>query len=141
MSLLWQAFALRSTFPDSTATLRGDTLMWVGRLRPSEVSEPYTVQITYARLHYPQVRVLAPSIVDEHEFVPHVYDTGNLCVHDEHDWAPSLLLVDSIVAWTIEWLLFWELFMATGRWFGDGPGNDSPPREPLEQLPAPASDI
>jgi hypothetical protein len=141
MSLLRQAFALRSTFPESQVSVHGDTLTWIGQLRPSELSAPYTARITYTLRNYPQVRVLDPPIIDEHEFVPHVYNTGDLCVYDDHDWSPRLLLIDSIVAWTIEWLLFWELFLATGRWFGDGPDDGSPPREPLEQVPAATSEI
>ena len=121
MSLLRQAFALRSTFPESEVSVHGDTLTWIGQLRPSERSAPYTVRITYTLRNYPQVRVLDPPIIDEHEFVPHVHNTGELCVYDDHDWSPRLQLIDSIVAWTIEWLLFWELFLATGRWFGEGP--------------------
>lgn len=69
-------------------------------------------------------------------------------MHDADDFTPAMLLVDTIVAWTIEWLYYWELFLATDHWYGDGPGDDPTagtiadadalplvPLQPLQPLP------
>jgi hypothetical protein len=135
LSLPQQAFGLRSLFPDSQITLRGRRLRWVGDLRPTELSQPYRTRIDYELGRYPTVNVIDPPITETHERVPHIYNSGALCVHDADDWNPRMLLADTIVAWTIEWLYFWELFLATGTWYGDGPNADSAERSPAEDLP------
>ena len=38
-----------------------------------------------------------------------------------------MLIVDTIVAWAAEWLLHYEIWLATGEWFGDHePEHDAP---------------
>ena len=32
----------------------------------------------------------------------------------------AMLIVDTIVPWTAEWLLHYEVWLATGEWLGDG---------------------
>jgi hypothetical protein len=120
MSLPQQAFGLRSLFRDSHITLRSRTLSWVGDLHPSELSPAYRTRIDYELGQYPTVNVIDPPITDVYDRVPHIYNSGELCVHDADDFTPSMLLVDTVVPWTIEWLFFWELFLVTDHWYGDG---------------------
>jgi hypothetical protein len=133
LSLPQQAFGLRSLFPDSQITLRGRHLHWVGDLQPTELSQPYRTRIDYSLGQYPTVRVIEPPITEVHGRVPHVYNDGTLCVHDVNDWNPRLHLADTIVAWTIEWLYFWELFLATGTWYGDGLNVGLADRSPIDR--------
>lgn len=135
LSLPQQAFGLRSLFPDSQITLRGRQLRWVGDLHPTELSQPYRTRIDYELGQYPTVNVIDPPITETYQRVPHIYNSGALCVHDADDWNPQMLLVDTIVAWTIEWLYFWELYLATGTWYGDGPDTDIADRSSAEDLP------
>jgi hypothetical protein len=133
LSLPQQAFGLRSLFPESQTTLRGRRLRWIGDLQPTELSQPYCTRIDYTLGQYPTARVIDPPITEVHKRVPHVYNDGTLCVHDVNDWNPRMHLADTIVAWAIEWLYFWELFLATDIWYGDGPDADLADRSPIER--------
>jgi hypothetical protein len=135
LSLPQQALGLRSLFPDSQVTLREPHLRWVGDLHPTELSPPYRTRIDYELGQYPTVKVIDPPITETYQRIPHIYNSGALCVHDAKDWSPRMLLVDTIVAWTIEWLYFWELYLATCIWYGDGPNTDIADRSSAEDLP------
>jgi hypothetical protein len=115
-----QATGLRSVFPDAHLVLKTHSLRWTGRLQPFELSRAYTIQIDYSQQRYPAVRVLAPELkATEAGFLPHTYDDGTLCLHDVGQWNGGMLIVDTIVPWAAEWLLHYEIWLATGEWFGD----------------------
>lgn len=42
------------------------------------------------------------------------------------EWNESVLLTDSYIPWAIEWTEFYELWLLTGKWYGDGihPGEE-----------------
>lgn len=39
---------------------------------------------------------------------------------DVGEWKPRMKLADTIVPWAAEWLLHYELWLATGEWGGGG---------------------
>jgi hypothetical protein len=120
LSMAQQAVGLRSVFPDADVALKPHTLRWTGHLQPSNLSRAYTIQIDYKRGRYPAVRVLAPELeATEAGFLPHTYDDGTLCLHDVGQWNGAMLIVDTIVPWAAEWLLHYEIWLATGEWLGD----------------------
>jgi hypothetical protein len=120
LTMAQQALGLRSVFPDTRLTLKPGWLSWTGRLQPCDLSRIYTVRITYTRGRYPAVRVLAPELKGtENGFLPHTYDNGTLCLHDAGQWNATMLIVDTIVPWAAEWLLHYEVWLATGKWSGD----------------------
>jgi hypothetical protein len=116
-----QALGLRSVFPDAQVTLKPNHLRWTGTLQPSDLSRAYSVRIDYRRGQYPTVYVLAPELeTAESGFLPHTYNDGTLCLHDAGQWSVTMLIVDTIVPWAAEWLLHYEMWLATGEWLGDG---------------------
>jgi hypothetical protein len=116
-----QAFCLRASFPSGVLTLRCNCLSWCGIVRPTVLSEDYHVLVTYAVGHFPVVRVLSPALLTRDEGrLPHYFREGSLCLHERHEWGPSMRLVDTTLPWTVEWLAHYELWQATGRWYGDG---------------------
>ena len=120
LTMAQQALGLRSVFPGADLTLKPGRLSWTGRLQPCDLSRIYTVQITYAHGRYPAVRVLAPKLqAAENGFLPHTYDNGTLCLYDAGQWNATMLIVDTIVPWAAEWLLHYEIWLATGQWSGD----------------------
>jgi hypothetical protein len=128
LTIAQQALGLRSVFPDAELVNSRDRLSWTGRLQPCELSRIYTVQITYTHGRYPVTRVLDPQLeTTEKGFLPHTYSDKTLCLHDAGQWAEHMLIVDTIVPWSAEWLLHYEIWLATGEWLGD--------HDPATQLP------
>lgn len=96
-------------------------LAWTGILSPTPLSRDYMVRITYSLGEYPRTVVLSPPLLaDENGLLPHFYREGSLCLHEVNEWDGSMLIVDTIVPWTAEWLAHYELWKRSGRWYGDG---------------------
>lgn len=49
-----------------------------------------------------------------------MYTDGSLCLHVPGEWRPDMLLAATIVPWTLEWLVHYEAWLATGEWRGGG---------------------
>lgn len=134
-TLVVQAFRLHQDFPNGTVRLRPTVLMWTARLTPTPLSREYTVRITYVRGHYPRVVIVEPRLeAEERKLLHHLYPNGDLCLHKLDEWEPSMLLIDTIIPWTAEWLAHYELWKRTHHWYGDGdrsevkpPAADPPP--------------
>jgi len=125
-SLVRQAFALRGRFSKAKTKLTPTRFTWTGTLQPSELSRIYTVRITLDAGRYPMVEVLDPALESRPgETIPHLFGDGSLCLHLEDEWNSTMLMVDSTVPWTSEWLLNYEIWKATGVWYG---GGEWPPR-------------
>jgi hypothetical protein len=125
-SLADQAFALRERFANARVMLKPTVLDWTGTIQPTAMSRTYTVRITYTRRSYPKVRIVAPKLESRPgESLPHVFSNGTLCLHVEEDWTPDMLIVNTTVPWTSEWLIHYEIWKFTGEWYG---GGEWPPR-------------
>ncbi|WP_298814666.1 hypothetical protein [uncultured Sphingomonas sp.] len=141
-----QAKAMKEKFPDFRAVLDLPWVtIWEGELTP--VSQPYRVRIVDhrgmddGRIAFggfaPSVRVLSPLTrrgEEPHLPVPHLYgDHDNprgpqLCLFHplSHDWNDYMLLADSIVPWSAEWLFYYEMWHVTGSWGGEEASHDTP---------------
>jgi hypothetical protein len=121
LSLAQQAFALQHVFPAGVIGIKPTRLEWTGVLTPTPLSCDYTVRITYSVGRFPRVVIVDPPLVpDEHGLLPHFYREGSLCLHEAHEWDGSMLIADSIIPWTTEWLAHYELWKWSGQWYGDG---------------------
>jgi hypothetical protein len=128
-SLGQQAFALRGRFPKVVAKLPPGRLVWTGTIQPSPGSRVYTIRVTYALSHFPRVHVVSPLLETRPgEALPHLFNDGSLCLHLEHEWTPDMLIVDTTLPWAAEWLINYEIWKATGEWYGGGQW--PPPRRP-----------
>lgn len=127
-SLAEQAFAFRASFPRERADLSLKRLMWRGAITPTPLSRSYPIRITYRVGQFPDVRVLGPALEGRPgESIPHLFSSGSLCLHLEDEWSPDMLIVHTTVPWTSEWLLYYEIWLATGTWYGGGEW--PPPRQ------------
>lgn len=97
-------------------------------LRPTPASRKYRVRISFANNTRPDVHVLAPDLFAlaggrplPHIFIPKQHP-ASLCLYRGKygDWTRSMYVCDTIVPWTAEWLLNYELWLATGEWLGGG---------------------
>lgn len=106
--------------------------MWLGTLTPTEYTDSYEVLIDYEGRAAPLVYVARPRLqLANDQPLEHVYSWNTLCLYlGRRQWNPSFLIADTIVPWASEWLLFYELWLATGgEWLGEGkhpdPGSGS----------------
>lgn len=120
-----QLQALTRRFPDSAGQLHPGRLLWTGRLTPCEEAATYDVLIDHRLTGDPRVHVLRPRL-DGPGSIPHTYNQTRLCLYVPGTWADHLLIAATIVPWTMEWLLFYELWAAGGGWHGGGIPPEAP---------------
>ena len=132
ISLIIQAINLKKDFPDSAVTRFGeDYLGWDYFLTPSPYSNTYQVRLIYKRDKGVKFYVVEPKlqVIENDSLLPHVYSTPDqrLCLYypGVGQWDATKLYVDTIIPWAAEWLLFYELWLITGKWLGGGVGHSS----------------
>ncbi len=135
-SLAEQAFVLRSRFHGSVIDVSATRMTWTAKLRPTPLSREYTVRIAYQSAQFPRVKVLPRLPCRAGEPLPHFYREGLLCLHKVDEWSPDMLIADTIVPWTCEWLIHYELWLATGEWHAGG----ETPVEDAQTNPSSSSD-
>lgn len=116
---------LRAQFPSFRLKRTAGGLCWHGELRPQEDSPLYRVRIIWSESRSPRVSVEAPALAPK---APHRYADGSLCLYYPRDesWTRHKHLADTIVPWAAEWLLFYEIWLVTKRWFGPEAPHDGP---------------
>ncbi len=115
-----QGLALRAAFPTAKTKLSRGRLVWTGVLQPTPLSRHYTVRITHATGDHPSVVVVHPMLESRPgEPLPHVYREGCLCLYKDGEWQPSMFIAHTIVPWACEWLAYYEVWKATGHWYGN----------------------
>ena len=108
---------IQNRFPQFKMQGRGDTVAWIGRLQPTDLSPVYTLQINYTLWKTPKVYVLSPAL---HPKAVHLYPDRHLCLYwpPEWDWKPDKLIANTIIPWSGSWLYYYEIWLDTGRWLG-----------------------
>jgi hypothetical protein len=129
ISLLVQAHKLQSYFPNSKWRLEncGNTLVWKEALKPSELSLTYMIKLVYQREKHPDVFIVEPKpllLAKGATKLEHVYCTKkqHICIYYKNasEWNANMMIADSIIPWTSEWLLHYEYWVSTGIWHGGG---------------------
>jgi hypothetical protein len=95
----------------------GKHLRCIGRYKPSEISIEYTYKLKFTPGFRPNVYVSDPII--EYNDDIHMYPIDNsLCLYhpDDFSWTRSSHLYNTIIPWTHEWFLFYELYQIYGTW-------------------------
>lgn len=52
--------------------------------------------------------------------LPHIYPGNELCLYYPGEWHDDMLLATTVIPWTAEWLMHYELWLVTGHWSGGG---------------------
>ncbi len=123
ISLPLQEAALRWLFPESSAWIRRSELIWQGTLTPSVLSLTYKVRLRYKLTGSPEIEVLSPRLQKRgSESPPHLYPGERLCLYLPcvGEWNKTMMLSQTIIPWTSEWLLNYEIWLSTGAWCGGG---------------------
>lgn len=128
-----QAFALRTALPHACIRLDRNTLTATASIQPTAASRRYSVRIRYSYGGVPKVHVLAPELVLHRtaKVLPHTYSDNTICLHLPGQWRPTMLLANTTVPWTSEWLYYYEIWLITGQWHGGGLQD-----HPTERLPS-----
>jgi hypothetical protein len=132
LSLATQQGHLLRRYSDSWVIRLRERLVWMGELTPTEYSATYEVLIDYQVGKAPLVYVARPRLqLLEGQALPHVYPLNTLCLFlGNREWHESIPIADTLVPWASEWLLFYELWLATGEWLG---GGEHPPAGPTNR--------
>lgn len=88
-----------------------------GKYQPTEESITYSYRVKYAPSTKPKVMITNPVIAYNDDI--HMYPQDNsLCLYHKTDlvWNSSHHLYDTIIPWTHEWFVFYELYQFTGKW-------------------------
>lgn len=132
-----QAQQLRSLFPGCKSEVGRRKLIWCYDLQPTAHSRCYTVKIKYhpnsKGVMTPDIYVMFPKhlpLAEGKYKLPHVYcnESQKICLYDwrNKEWNPTMSLASTIVPWASEWLYFYEVWVMTGEWYGEGnhPGDN-----------------
>lgn len=113
-----EKYWIEKIYPFLQCNLHRDRLTCHGSIIPSEGCDPYELKISYKRGSVPAVFITNPAIEPKTEY--HMYKEGNLCLYDwrEMPWRASMKMHQTIIPWTAEWLVFYELWRLTGEWLG-----------------------
>ena len=90
----------------------------------------------------PQMFVVNPDLraLAKGQPLPHIYHYDGpgvrLCLWlpRKNEWLPQMRLLETYVAWTSEWLNYFEEWLVTGEWAGGG--EHPPPRKKRRLLRA-----
>lgn len=93
-----------------------DTLTCTGWIQPSELSIKYKIKIIYHPDSIPKVYIKEPNI--EYNDYIHMYPDKRLCLYypKEMPWNKTMHLTHTIIPWTTEWIIFYELYQIGGVW-------------------------
>jgi hypothetical protein len=122
-NLAQHALSINRAADTAHCTIRKGTLRARLTLQPTAISQTYTVGVTYPAHGRPTVSVLDPPLHGRPDDprLPHVYEGNRLCLSLPDEWTPNNLLGDTIIPWTAEWLMYYELWLATdATWLGGG---------------------
>lgn len=96
-------------------------------LQPSPLSTEYKVEIEYAIGRLPKSYVLFPELrsYDEKVKIPHIYEDASgprpcLFLPGNKEWAGNKLISDTIIPWLSLWLFYYEVWLSTKEWLGEG---------------------
>lgn len=126
-SLAHQKAALCKSFPHSTCIISKGKLIWKAIVKPTHLSREYNLKMCYSVSSCPDVYVFGDELkkLDDKNF-PHNYgvDVENrrvkICLYRYREFSSKNLLSDTIIPWAIEWLYYYEIWLATGEWHGGG---------------------
>lgn len=127
-SLPQQYLAIKTIFPEAKIYFWKKKMIIHLLLQPTELSKKYHTEFILENYGKCEVWIHGDlKKLDDPNF-PHKYHIdqekrkAKICLyHPEKDeWNSKLWLKDTLIPWAIEWLLFYELWLATGNWLGGG---------------------
>lgn len=128
LTLSRQRLILLKTYPESSCRInKHKTLIWKASIKPSLISISYKVELFMKPREHPKVWVVGDELekLDDPNF-PHNYKIDLkkkkvlLCLYRYEEFSAIKSIAHTIIPWTIEWLYFYEIWLAIGTWCGGG---------------------
>lgn len=107
----------------------GRALLYRFHLAPSDYGRVYECELRVTPdSRPPEMYVLSPNLKElaDQVVLPHIYPNNGigtkLCLWwpKQREWQPQMNLMDTYIAWTAEWLWYFEDWLTTGVWAGGG---------------------
>lgn len=111
---------IKANYEFLKCSINKNKLKCKGVVKPTQMSREYKIEIVYNGINSPKVFVVDPVI--EYNDDIHMFPKDkSLCLyHSETDnfyWnSEKHHLYDTIIPWTLEWFVFYELYLITGKW-------------------------
>lgn len=119
-----QRARLQLLYPSFTTRVCGAVLTVEGVTQPTCRSEAYRFRVEYEAWEPPRVWVLDPPLKPREEdgCIPHMYEQERLCLYlpNSGEWSGEMSLAHTIIPWIADWLFYYEVWHATGKWLGGG---------------------
>jgi hypothetical protein len=119
-----QSAWVRSRFPGFQCTIEAGLLVCRGRIQPSPMCSTYDVEVHYRTGTWPKAFVLDPKLqpLEPGGRIPHSYGNARPCLFypSRHAWRSDMKLADTVIPWLSLWMAFYEMWHATGEWYGGG---------------------
>lgn len=129
-TLAQRAYELRALhFPGAEIQLiQGRELRFWFSISPTAFSREYRCLLLITRAGSPEMFVLGPDLASlaDGRSLPHIYrhagDSTKLCLWlpRKHEWTAQMRLLETYIAWTSEWLNYFEEWLLTDHWAGGG---------------------
>lgn len=119
LDLSLQRFLVDQFYPGTETFLRSGKLIAKYDLKDRDWKNVYEVGIVYTPFQDPKTFILSPDIKPSISF--HMYSDKSLCLYHRSDFQinQQISLANQIIPWTIEWALFYELWLVNGNvWLG-----------------------
>lgn len=109
---------IESNFDFLKCSIIRDSLLCVGVCKPTHFSIEYKFQISYNGKSSPKVNVIEPQISYNDDI--HMFPSDNsLCLYHSTDMIWDYKkhhIFNTIIPWSIEWFVFYEIYLITGKW-------------------------
>lgn len=97
--------------------------IWIGTIRPTELSDSYFVRVIYKSFKRPKIQILSPklNLPEGKTKLPHVFEKDELCLYyQSNEWNSGKYIAETTIPWISLWLFYYEGWLITGKWFGGG---------------------
>ena len=120
---------LNAKYPNGCCVVHCNNLAWRGDIKPSALSRAYKIKVfCHGFKMRPRVILYGENVqgLSRVNF-PHHFNIDNekgevvLCLHMSYEFDYRYhWIADTIIPWTQEWLYYYEMWLATGEWYGGG---------------------
>ena len=117
IAILKEIKLLKKNFSFLKFEVKIGKLICYGHFQPSNYSPTFRYKIEWMPGFHPKVFPLSPKITYNDNI--HLYKDGSLCLYYPKDFSYDCIsshLHETIIPWTHEWFLFYELYLIKGYW-------------------------